>query len=614
MEQYSRYRGNGLCDFRVWAPFARSVSAKLITPGLRILPLRKIEGGYWSATAEQCPPGTRYLYVLDNGRERPDPASRCQPEGVHGPSQVVNHAAFPWTDQGWKGLSLQSMIMYELHTGAFTPEGTFDAIIPHLDYLKELGITAIELMPVAQFPGERNWGYDGVYPYAVQNSYGGPEGLKRLVDACHRKELAVILDVVYNHLGPEGNYLWDYGPYFTGRYKTPWGDAINFDGPYSDDVRSYFIGSALAWITDYHLDALRTDAIHGIFDFSAKHVLRELAEAVHARAGELGRKAQVIAESDLNDARMIRPADLGGCGLDAQWNDDFHHSLHTLLTGERTGYYEDFGKLEHLEKALREGFVYSGEYSAYRKRRHGASSNDRPAGQFVVFSQNHDQAGNRMAGERLSSLAAFEQLKLAAGAVMLSPFIPLLFMGEEYGETAPFHYFVHHGDGELIAAVRKGRQEEFLAAGWRGELADPQEKETFLKSKIDFELRHRDRHRALFGFYRELLRLRKETAALNTLSKTGMEVRSFAPEKMLFMRRGQGREAVFSLFNFSEKDQAVSLALPEGVWEKTLDSSDARWAGPGCAAQPCIDARSREVVVPLKPHSVVLYRSAREAQ
>ncbi len=608
------YHGEGRCEFIVWAPLRKSVELKIIAPAERMVPLERSEKGYWRVEVGDVFPEAYYLYRLDGEKELPDPASRYQPQGVHGPSQVVDHSSFPWEDDGGKGLALPDYIIYELHVGTFTQEGTFDALIPRLGYLKELGITAIELMPVAQFPGMRNWGYDGVYPYSVQNSYGGPEGLKGLVNACHRKGIAVVLDVVYNHLGPEGNYLWDYGPYFTDKYKTPWGDAINFDGPSSDEVRNYFIGSALAWVTDYHIDALRIDAIHGIFDFSAKHFLQELGEAVRARAEELGRKVYVIPESDLNDVRVINPVEMGGYGLDAQWNDDFHHALHVLLTGERRGYYGDFGKIDHLEKAIREGFVYSGRYSPFRKRRHGSSSKSRPAHQFVVFSQNHDQVGNRLMGERLTSLATFEQLKLAAGAVLLSPFIPLLFMGEEYGETAPFQYFVGHGDRDLIEAVRRGRKEEFRTFGWEGEVPDPQAEDTFLKSKIDFELRQHDQHRTMLGFYKELLRMRKETVSLNNLSKTDTEIRTFPAEKMLFVRRWQGSEATFSVFNFSEDQHAVPLILPEGLWEKMLDSSEIRWAGTGSCAEASIDARGREVIGCLKPHSFVLYRSVRGAQ
>jgi maltooligosyltrehalose trehalohydrolase len=606
------HSSSSICDFSVWSPLRHRVDVKILFPEERIVPMEKDVQGYWRARASNVFPGTKYVFLLDRERERPDPTSRYQPEGVHGPSQVIDQSSFVWKDDEWKGAALETYILYELHTGTFTQEGTFDAVIPRLEYLKDLGITALELMPVAQFPGTRNWGYDGVYPYAVQNSYGGPEGLKRLVNACHLKRIAVVLDVVYNHLGPEGNYLWDYGPYFTDRYRTPWGDAINFDGPYSDEVRNFFIQNALAWVTDYHVDALRIDAIHGIFDFGAKHFLRELGEAVHARAAELGRHIYVIPESDLNDVRVINPVKLGGYGLDAQWNDDFHHCLHTLLTGERSGYYEDFGKIEYLEKALREGFVYSGEYSLFRKRRHGNSSGHRPASQFVVFSQNHDQVGNRMGGERLTSLVSFEQLKLAAGVVILSPFIPLLFMGEEYGEPSAFQYFVSHSDEVLIGAVRKGRREEFRAFGWDGEIPDPQAEATFLGSKIDTELRHRDHHRTLFGFYKALLNLRKELAPLRDLSTTDSEVKSFPKESALFLRRWHGDDEVFGLFNFSDEQQAILFPLPKRLWERVLDSSELRWNGTGSVSEPSFEADEAKSVLRMERHSFVLYRSVRQ--
>ena len=440
--------------------------------------------GYHEVLVDGVEPGTLYRYRLDGTLERPDPASRCQPEDVHGPSQVVD-SHFDWDDSAWCGIPLREYILYELHVGTFTPEGTFEAIIPYLPELKALGITAIELMPIAQFPGQRNWGYDGVYPFAVQHSYGGPDGLKRLVQACHRHGLAVVLDVVYNHLGPDGNYLGDYGPYFTERYKTPWGGALNFDGPYSDEVRRFFIDNALFWVTEFRIDALRLDAVHAILDHSAQPFLQELGLALQARAEHMNRRIYAIAESALNDTRIIRSRELGGYGLDAQWNDDFHHALRVLLTDDRGGYYQDFGELGHLAKAFREGFVYAGDYSAYRRRRHGHSSRHMPAQQFVVFAQNHDQVGNRMFGERLSQLVSLEALKLAASAVLLSPFIPLLFMGEEYGEVAPFQYFISHLDPQLVDAVRRGRREEFAAFAWQGEPPDPQDIATFQRAKLD---------------------------------------------------------------------------------------------------------------------------------
>ncbi|MGE5892662.1 MAG: malto-oligosyltrehalose trehalohydrolase, partial [bacterium] len=578
----------------VWAPLLKDVAVRLLSPVERTIPMEQDDKGYWNAVGEGVSPGSLYFYRLENSAERPDPASRLQPRGVHGPSQVVDPGAFPWDDSHWRGIPPKDFIIYELHIGTFTEAGTFEAAISHLDYLKDLGITAIELMPIAQFPGNRNWGYDGAYPFAPQNSYGGPEGLKAFINASHQKGMAVILDVVYNHLGPEGNYLGQYGPYFTDRYRTPWGDAINFDGPYSDGVREFWIANALYWMEDYHIDSLRLDAVHGIFDFSAKHFLQELGEAVHRRAEELGREVSVIPESNLNDVRVITPVELGGHGLDAQWNDDFHHCLHTLLTGERTGYYEDFGKMEYLEKALREGFVYSGEYSAFRKRKHGNSSKDRPARQFAVFSQNHDQVGNRMRGDRSSKLVSFEGLKLSAGIVLLSPYIPLLFMGEEYGEDNPFLYFVSHGDAALVEAVRRGRREEFGTFAWEGEPPDPQAVDTFLRSRPDWRKRESGRHRNLLDLYRSLIRLRKETPALAALDKNALEVSGESEHNVIILRRWKEESHVLCIFNFSDREATIRLPLPDGRWSKILDSSHRAWDGPGMVL-PDILASNQDV-------------------
>jgi maltooligosyltrehalose trehalohydrolase len=426
---------DGRTSFRVWAPLAQTVELHLVSPIDKVVPMQPDERGYHHTTAE-AEPGTRYLYRLD-GRELPDPASRYQPEGVHGPSEVTD-PTFGWSDHTWFGLPLRDYVLYELHTGTFTPQGTFEAIVPWLSELRDLGVTVIELMPVAQFPGTRNWGYDGVYPYAPQASYGGPEGLKRLVDACHARGLGVCLDVVYNHLGPEGCYVDEFGPYFTDAYITPWGRAMNFDGPDSDEVRTFFIGNALYWFEEFHIDALRLDAVHAILDTSALPFLEELALATADLGERLNRRLHLIAESADNDARIIAPRELGGFGLDAQWNDDFHHALHALVTGERAGYYADYGDLRHLARAYADGFVYQGEYSGYRRRRHGRSSRHRGAQRFVVFTRNHDQIGNRMLGERPTVRLDVEELKLTAAVMLLSPYLPLLFMGEEYAETAPF--------------------------------------------------------------------------------------------------------------------------------------------------------------------------------
>lgn len=571
------HSGNGQGHFLVWAPFCDKVEVGLFDNGsvARWLPMQKRDRGYFYLLVDNVEPGMLYTYRLNGNKERPDPASRVQPQGVHGPSQVVT-SKFDWQDQSWFGLPLQAYIIYEVHVGTFTDEGTFAAIVPRLRQLKALGVSAIELMPVAQFPGSRNWGYDGAFPFAAQESYGGPEGLKQLVNACHREGLAIILDVVYNHLGPEGNYLADFGPYFTKRYRTPWGDAINFDGPHSDEVRRFFIENALHWITEFHFDALRLDAVHAIVDHTAQPFLQELADAVHVRAEALRRRIHLIAESSLNDARLVQPKELGGCGLDAQWNDDFHHSLHGLLTGERASYYEDFGEVRHMVKALSQGFVYDGQYSAFRKRRHGKSSLEIPAHCLVVCSQNHDQVGNRALGERLSRLTSFRGLKLAAGMTLLSPYIPLLFMGEEYGETAPFLYFISHGDAQLVEAVRQGRRAEFSSLSSE-QLPDPQAKATFEQSRLNPQLFREGWHLQLLKFYQELIRLRKELSPLKSLKKEKLEVVGFENERVLYFRRWSGTAQCFLVFSFGDKPVEVQLPVPKGHWIKVLDSEDGPW-------------------------------------
>ena len=572
---------DGQCRFLVWAPHAERVEVHIVTPRERFVPLEMKECGYYEAVVSDVAPESRYFYRLDGVRERPDPASRLQPTGVHGPSQVVDLTDFQWEDRQWPGSVLEEYVIYELHVGTFSPQGTFDALIPYLDQLKELGVTALEIMPVAQFPGERNWGYDGAFPFAVQNSYGGPAGLQRLVNACHQRGLAIILDVVYNHLGPEGNYLADFGPYFTDRYRTPWGASLNFDGPHNDEVRRFFVENALYWVTDLHVDALRLDAIHGIVDLSAHPFLAELTGAVHQEAKRIGRRIYLIAESNLNDARVIRPLEAGGYGFDAQWNDDFHHALHVLLTGEKAGYYRDFGELDHLAKAFREGFAYSGAYSAYRQRRHGNSSRDVPASRFVVFAQNHDQVGNRMRGDRLSSLVKFEALKLAAGVVILSPFIPLLFMGEEHGETAPFRYFTSHSDPSLLEAVRRGRREEFAAFEWQGEAPDPQAESSFLDCKLDHARRGLEPHATLCEFYQELIKLRQHRSALRQLSKQNTEVTALPLTRILVVRRWSESEDLVIAFNFGGDVTSVTEVIPPGRWRVELDSASQCWRGPG---------------------------------
>jgi maltooligosyltrehalose trehalohydrolase len=600
----AQYQGNNRCGFRVWAPRLRRVELRLIAPGAQDLSLEKDDAGYWQTTSDEVPPGSRYWYVLEGSQRRPDPASHFQPQGVHGPSEIVDHSAFPWTDACWEGVPLEDMLIYELHVGTFTPEGTFEAVIGRLPELRDLGITALELMPVAQFPGTRNWGYDGAYPYAVQDSYGGPNGLKMLVNAIHQHGMSAIMDVVYNHVGPEGNYLRDFGPYFTNKYRTPWGDAINYDDAYSYGVRGFFIQNAIFWLDRYHFDALRLDALHTVYDQSAKHIIQELTDSVARFSRESGHKRYVIGESDLGDVRLIRQRASGGYGLDAQWADGFHHSLHTLLTGEHTGYYEDFGRIEQLAKAFKEGFVYSWQYSKHRKRFHGSNSRQRPARQFVVFAQNHDQIGNRMLGERLSQLVDFESLKLAAGTLLLSPYIPLLFMGEEYAEDAPFLYFVSHTDEELVAAVREGRQKEFESFKWERECPDPQAVRTFEDSKLKWHRRHEGRHRIMQEFYRRLVELRRSIP--HVVSKENLTVQCLPQEKVLTWYRTHARGQAHGIMNFSDGIRRFPLRAPENNWIKVLDSADNRWDGPG-ALLPEQVHDGREVSMP--PKSIAVFQA-----
>jgi maltooligosyltrehalose trehalohydrolase len=608
----ANYLGNGECEFTVWSPLLDSVTVKILTPEEQLIPLKPQSEGYWHTKVNDVYPGTLYRYVLNGQDNFADPASQYQPEGVHGPSQIVD-PFFEWTDEGWTGIPVESMIFYEVHVGTFTPEGTFTAIIPRLPELRELGINAIEIMPISQVPGDthieatlayRNWGYDGVYPYAVQNSYGSPAELKQLVNACHQNNIAVVLDVVYNHFGPEGNYMSQFAPYFTKTYKTPWGEAMNFDDAHSQGVRNYFIENALYWLGEFHIDALRLDAIQAIYDLGAKHFLWELAEAVHHFSQQGQRwKRHLIAESDLNNPRIIRPAELGGYGLDAQWSDDFHHSLHVLLTGDRQGYYHDFGKCADLAKAYSDTFVYDWKYSPDRKRFHGLSCRDRPLSQFTVCIQNHDQIGNQMKGERLTQRISFEGLKLAAGAVLLSPNLPLLFMGEEYGETAPFIYFVSHSDPDLIQAVRAGRKEEFEAFHYADDPPDPESAETFLKSKLNWELRNQGKHKVLWDWYRQLINLRKTHPALLNQDRNFIEATSDEEKEIVIVRRWCESSEIIFVMNFNSSPVTVALPFEHNA-NKLLDSADTSWSGHGSEAPEHLSVGQE---VKLQPTSLVLY-------
>jgi maltooligosyltrehalose trehalohydrolase len=492
---------------------------------------------------EQAGPGTDYGFVLDDDAQAwPDPRSKWQPHGVHGASRVYDQTAFAWSDGGWQAPPLSRGVIYELHVGTFTPKGTFDSAIERLDYLVKLGITHVELMPVAAFPGARGWGYDGAALFAVYEGYGGPDGLKRLVNACHARGLAVLLDVVYNHFGPVGNYSGKFGPYLTQRHHTPWGGAINFDDWGSDEVRRFFCDNALMWMRDYHIDGLRLDAVHEIFDRSAVHFLEQLSIEVKELSEELGRRLVLIAESDLNDPRIVKAWEVGGYGMDAQWSDDFHHALYTVLTeeGAEKGYYADFGTMAKLAKALTKTFVQDGTmYSVYRGRRHGRVVEGLSPHQFVVFIQNHDQVGNRAIGDRIVEAVGMDRAKVAAGLVLTSPFLPMVFEGEEFAASTPFQYFADHEDPEMAKAVKEGRRGEFAAFGWNpADIPDPENVETFERSKLKWDEVHEGRHEEMFEWYRRLIALRRGSDSLNN-GEPGQTKVTFDEEKnWLVMERG----------------------------------------------------------------------------
>ena len=595
--------------FLVWAPVADRVVLRLLGPPERRVPMEPVGGGYHEALVPDAPAGSRYGFELGPGPAHADPASRSQPEGVHGPSAVVSDA-FPWTDREWSGLALQDVVLYEIHVGAFTPEGTFEGVIPRLPDLADLGVTAIELMPVAQFPGTRNWGYDGVFPFAAQTSYGGPDGLRRLVDACHARGLACILDVVYNHLGPEGNRLADFGPYFTDAARTPWGPAVNMDGRGSDAVRRFFLESALCWIEDAHVDGLRLDSIHAITDRSARPFLEELADEVHASARRLGRRVHLIAEDPRNDARIVRPAEAGGMGLDAVWSDDVHHALHAYLTRERSGYYADFGSFDRVRTALDEGIVYTGQPSAYWGHRRGRVFEGVQSEQLVVYAQNHDQVGNRARSDRLSTLLPPEAQRLVAALVLLSPFTPLLFMGEEYGETAPFLFFTDHGDPGLGEAVRRGRKAEFAAFGWTAELPDPQAPSTFDRSRLRWETRTEGAHAALLAYDRALLGLRRTHPAMRLRDREHRELWGDATRQVLALHRWADEAHILVVYHLGVDPASLSVPALSGIWQTLLDSADP--AGPRQA--PRGDRTSHgSLSVTLEPWQVLVLGRREEA-
>jgi maltooligosyltrehalose trehalohydrolase len=547
----------------------------------REIPMQKEERGYHSHVEVWAPAGQHYAYRLDGGPERPDPCSLWQLQGVHGASAVFLPSQIPWTDRDWKGVRQEDFVFYELHVGTFSPEGTFDGVIPRLRDLRDLGITAVEIMPVGQFPGNRNWGYDGVLPYAAQNTYGGPHGLQRLVDACHAAGLAIFLDVVYNHFGPEGNYLAEFGPYFNDRYKTPWGSAINYDGPDCDAVRDFVLDNVGMWLEEFHVDGLRLDAVHAIFDLGARHILRAIKGVAEAVGTRRGWPAPVIAESDLNDPRLLYAPERGGYGLDAQWSDDFHHAAHAFLTDERLGFYADFGEPRQLAKVFEQPFLYTWDYSAYRGRKHGAPPEGLPGDRFVVCIQNHDQVGNRARGDRLNSLLGPpSKQRLAASLLLMAPYLPLLFMGEEYGEENPFPFFCSFCDSQLVQAVREGRSKEHNAFACQEEVPDPHAEATFAAAKLSWSWPEGTPRAGLRRLYRDLIAARREWPSLRDFQRPSA---CLLPDgergPMLELVRGleAAGGSVRAIFNLGDQPQTIPGGVPTGA--RMLFSSEAMHYG-----------------------------------
>lgn len=587
---------------RVWAPKASRVA---IRSGNVNVNLEKESYGYWSAVTNQLSAGSRYWFILDDKKQLPDPASLGQPDGVHEASLALD-LNYDWQDADWINIPLKDYIFYELHTGTFTAEGDFKGVAAHLDHLLELGITAIELMPVAAFPGTRNWGYDGVFPFAVQTSYGGAEGLQALVNLCHQKGLAVVLDVVYNHVGPEGNYFGEYGGYFTDKYQTPWGAAVNYDDRDCDAVRDFVVENALMWFRDFHIDALRLDAVHAIKDFSAVHLLQEIRAKTDVLMAATGQTHYLIAESDLNDPKYISSLEQTGLGMDAQWTDEFHHALRVTAGEPKKGYYSDFSGITHLAKSYTDAYVYTRMFSAERGKTFGRKAAAHHQGsQFIVFSQNHDQIGNRMLGERSSTLFSFEMQKLLAAAVICSPFLPLLFMGEEWAETNPFLYFISHGDAALVAQVREGRRSEFAAMHAQSLAPDPQDEATFKASTLNWELLNRPGHHQLFLYYKQLIALRKKHAVLSAGDRKACRASAFTEMNCLLLERGLTGSKALALCFMNFSTAAHSLIVPSHLQhlKKIIDSADPRWHGPKAAP----DQVHADQQLTIQPESFIAY-------
>jgi maltooligosyltrehalose trehalohydrolase len=573
--------------FRVWAPASARVDVVFYDGEVeRVCELRPESGGYYSALVKDAAAGARYRFRLDGGHTYPDPSSRSQPDGVHGPSEVVDPGVFPWTDNAWDGLSPEALVIYELHIGTFTPEGTFDAAIRHLDDLRALGISAVEVMPVASFPGTRNWGYDGVALFAPAAPYGGPDGFRRFVDASHARGMGVILDVVYNHLGPEGNYLTAVtgGHFFTSRHRTPWGDAVNYDGPESGPVRDFIVQNALHWAHEYHIDGLRLDATHAILDDSPTHILREIADRLHA----LTPPRVLIAEDDRNERRIVVPPDEGGFGFDAVWADELHHVLRRLAAGDSEGYFASYrGTIDEAVAALEQGWLYEGQYDEY----HGAPRGTPPHGlaprAFVHCLQNHDQVGNRAMGDRLTASVSLAVYRALSALLLLSPYTPLLWMGQEWAASTPFRYFTDHPE-PLGQAVTEGRREEFrhfsafADPANRHRIPDPQAAATFLASKLRWDERAREPHASTLSLYGALLTLRRNEPALRDRSRTSFAVERMGDRALALRRTSTASRTLLVVVHLGE--EPLTVRLGDG-WGVLLDTEERRFGGSGSIAR-----------------------------
>jgi maltooligosyltrehalose trehalohydrolase len=574
--------------FSVWSPHARSLEVE-ITPSPadgeatpRRQPLTSAGDGWWHADVADAGHGTDYAYRVDGGPPLPDPRSAWQPQGVHGPSRVFDAGRHAWQDGAWRGVDALGALFYELHIGTYTSEGTLDAATERLDHLVELGVDMVELLPVAAFPGVWGWGYDGVHAYAVHDPYGGPEALQRFVDACHARGLGVCLDVVYNHLGPSGNYLGSFGPYFTDKHHTPWGTAVNLDDEGSEHVRRWIVDNALRWFRDFHIDCLRLDAVHALVDDSPRHVLAQLSDEVAALSQELGRPLSLVAESDLNDPVMVEPTELGGLGMTAQWNDDFHHALHALLTGETQGYYADFGSLPVLAKTLTSVFHHDGGWSSFRGKPWGAPvDRARHSGhRFLAYLQDHDQVGNRAVGDRVSATLTSGQLAIGAALVLTSPFTPMLFMGEEWGARTPWQFFTDHQESDLAEAVRQGRRAEFAEHGWdAADVPDPQDPATRDASVLDWDEPGRDPHAALLAWHRDLVALRRQEGELRDPRLDRVAVAFDTEARWVVVRRGTLRVVA----NLAAEQQRIPV---DGSPERTVLAWDGALLEAGSVALP----------------------------